>query len=160
MTLADLLQLVHVASAFVFVAGLIGRDVVLSRARSSTDIAQVQSLTSTAGPFDRFLVIPGSFAVLVFGLLTWWAQELPLWSSGTRWAPVSLLLFASTAPLVPLIFVPRGNVFEGALTRAVAEGRVTEELTVAFHDPRVAFARWYEACVVAVVILLMVTKPF
>lgn len=159
-TLADVLQFVHVASAFVFVGGLIGRDLVLWRARSSTDIAQVQSLTSAAGPFDRFMVIPGSFAVVVFGVLTWWAQGLPLWSDGTRWVPVSLLLFASTAPLVPAIFLPRGKVFENAMARAIADGRVTEELTVAFHDPLVAFARWFEAGVVAVVILLMVTKPF
>jgi hypothetical protein len=37
---------------------------------------------------------------------------------------------------------------------------VTPELTGALRDPLVAAARWYERLVVAVVILLMVTKPF
>ena len=160
MSVSGLLQFLHVASAFVFVAGLMGRDVVLSRARVSSDIEVVRTLTSAAGPFDRFMVIPGSFAVVVFGLLTWWAEGIPLWGAGSRWLPVSLMVFASTIPLVPLIFLPRGVVFERALRDAVDQRRVTDDLTSALHDPMVAFARWYEIAVVAVVLLLMVTKPF
>lgn len=67
---SDVLRLLHVASAFWFVAGLIGRDLVLARARRSEDLA------------------------------------------------------------------------------------------AAFGDPLAAMARWYELAVVAVVLLLMVTKPF
>jgi hypothetical protein len=66
----------------------------------------------------------------------------------------------STIPLVPLIFLPRGKVFEAALAEAQAQGRVTVELTAAFRDPAVAFARLYEGAAIAVVVALMVTKPF
>ena len=160
MSLAELLQFLHVVSAFTFVAGLIGRDIVLGRARRANDVGRIQDLVETAGPFERFMVIPGSILVLLFGILTWWAQELPLWGEGTRWVTVSLLAFLSTIPLVPLIFLPRGKVFEAALASALAAGRVTPELSAALRDPAVAAARWYEQIVIAFVILLMVTKPF
>lgn len=160
MSLADLLQFLHVASAFWFVTGLIGRDVILGRARRSDDLARIRVLLEASGPFERILVIPGSFAVLSLGILTWWAEKLPLWGQGSRWVPVSLIVFASTIPLVPLIFLPRGKAFNAALTSAIEAGRVTPDLTAAFRDPWVAAARWYELTVVAALVLLMVTKPF
>jgi uncharacterized membrane protein len=159
-SLIDVAQLLHVLSAFWFVTGLVGRDLVLAQARDEGDVARVSSLVRTAGPFERLMVIPGSFAVLVFGIATWWAEHLPLWGGGTRWVTVSLVAFASTIPLVPLVFLPRGRVFEGALSAALAEGRVTPELRAALRDPAVAAARTYEKVVVIVVTALMVTKPF
>jgi len=160
MTLAELLQFLHVASAFAFVTGVIGRDVVLARARRADDVGKVEELVQAAGPFERYLVIPGSFLVLVFGVLTWWTQGLPLWGDGTRWVTVSLLAFLTAVPLVPLIFLPRGRVFDAALESSLAAGGVTPELSTALRDPIVAAARWYERLVIAVVLLLMVTKPF
>jgi Predicted integral membrane protein (DUF2269) len=159
-SLIDVTQTLHVLSAFWFVAGLIGRDVVLGQARDGDDIDRIASLVATAGPFERLMVIPGSIAVLVLGILTWWAEHLPLWGEGSRWVTVSLILFASTVPLVPLVFLPRGKVFEGALASAVSERRMTPELRAALLDPAVAAARTYEKVVVAVVIVLMVAKPF
>jgi uncharacterized membrane protein len=79
---------------------------------------------------------------------------------GTRWVTVSLVLFATTIPLVPLVFLKRGKVFGEAFGAAVREGRMTPELTAALNDRAVTAARWYEKAVVAVVIVLMVTKPF
>jgi hypothetical protein len=160
MSLADLLQLLHVASAFWFVAGLVGRDVVLGLARRTDDLGRVRALLDASAPFERRMVIPGSFAVLALGILTWWAQELPLWGEGTRWVAVSLIVFATMIPLVPLVFLPRGKAFEVALTGAIEAGRVTPELAEAFRDPLVAAARWYELAVVTLVVLLMVAKPF
>jgi hypothetical protein len=63
-------------------------------------------------------------------------------------------------PLVPLIFLPRGRAFAAALDDARQRGSVTPELTAAFHDPMVAFARTYEIVVIAIVIALMILKPF
>jgi hypothetical protein len=151
---------VHVAIAFWFVGGLIGRGVTLSRARSSADLAEVGLLVGLAGRFERLMVIPGSMAVFIAGLLAAWAEDIPLWGSGSGWLAASIVLFLTTIPLVPLIFLPRGKVFEAALADARAQGRVTTELTAAFHDPAVAFARMYEAAAIAVIVALMVTKPF
>jgi hypothetical protein len=160
MSLADFIQFLHVASAFWFVTGLIGRDVVLGRARRTADLGRIRALLDASGPFERGMVVPGSFAVLILGILTWWAEKLPLWGGGTRWVPVSLIVFATTIPLVPLVFLPRGKMVDAALNSSIEANRVTPELTAAFRDPLVAAARWYELAVVASVVLLMVTKPF
>jgi hypothetical protein len=73
---------------------------------------------------------------------------------------VSLLLFLTIIPLVPLVFLPKGKVFDAAFTQAVEAGRITPALTAALHDPVVDAAHVYELAIVTVVILLMVTKPF
>jgi predicted integral membrane protein DUF2269 len=150
--------LVHVATAFWFVAGLAGRDVSMTRAARATDITSVEALTGAAGVFDRFFVVPGSIVVLVAGLTAMVATDLRLGEQ--TWLLVSLVLFLTLIPLVPLVFLPRGKVFDAALGEAVAAGEVTPELRAAFTDRAVAGARWYERIVVAVIIVLMVTKPF
>ena len=150
--------LLHVATAFWFVAGLAGRDVSMTRASRTADMASVQAITGVAAVFDRFFVIPGSIAVLVAGLIAMVATHLTL--GDQTWLLVALILFLTMIPLVPLVFVPRRKVFEAALREAVAAGRVTPELRAAFADPVVNGARWFERIVVAVIIVLMVTKPF
>lgn len=157
---ADLIQTLHVGSAFWLVSGLIGRNLVFGLARRSREIGTVRDLLDASGAFEQRMIVPGSSAVVVSGLLTMWAQGLPLWAGGTRWVSVSLIAFMTVLPIVPLIFLPRGRAFAEALDRAVEAGRVTPELSAAFRDPLVAAARTYELVVVGFVLVLMVTKPF
>jgi hypothetical protein len=84
----------------------------------------------------------------------------PLTGGSVDWLFVSLLLLLSPLPLVPLVFLPRGKVFEAALAAAEAEGRVTPELRAAWLDPVVRAAHVYELGSVTVVLILMLTKPF
>jgi hypothetical protein len=158
-SLVSFVVFLHVATAFLFVGGLIGRWIVLGLARRSEHVAQIDTLLQVADRFEK-IVIPGSFGVLVLGLLAMWAQDRPLFADGGYWLLVSLVLYLSLIPLVPLIFLPRGRVFEAALADARERGSVTPELTAAFHDPWVAFARTYEVVAVGIVIALMVLKPF
>jgi hypothetical protein len=50
--------LLHVAVAFWFVAGLIGRNLTLTRARSRQQVRLVAELVELAGRFERLMVIP------------------------------------------------------------------------------------------------------
>ncbi len=152
--------LLHVGTAFWFVAGLVGRDVTLAKAAQATDVTVTVELAELAGRFDRWMVVPGSMAVLALGVITVLVQGRPFTGTDSWWVLTALLLFLSLIPLVPLVFLPRGRVFEQALTDARARGEVTPELTAAFADPTVRAARMYERIVVAVIIVLMVTKPF
>jgi Predicted integral membrane protein (DUF2269) len=152
--------LLHVAIAFWFVAGIVGRNLTFAKIRGTSDIRVLDALVALAGRFERLMVVPGSFAVLVAGLLAAWAQDRPLAGAGNGWLLVSLLLFLSQIPLIPLIFLPRGKVFESALEDAKRRGEVTPELSVALRDPAVAAARTYEIVTIAAIISLMVTKPF
>jgi hypothetical protein len=74
--------LLHVAMSFWFVAGLLGRNVTMARARPANDLSTLVELVDLSGRFERLMVIPGSFAVVVAGLLAAWAEGQPLAGAG------------------------------------------------------------------------------
>ena len=158
--MSEWVVLLHVAVAFWFVAGLLGRNVTMARARSTDDLSTLEELVDLSGRFERLMVIPGSFGVLVLGLLAAWAEGQPLAGSDDWWLLTSLILFVGLGLLVPTVFLPRGKVFEGALADARQRGEVTPELRAAIRDPAVRNARAAELVVVAIILALMVTKPF
>lgn len=158
--MSEWVVLLHVAVAFWFVAGLLGRNVTMARARSANDLSTLVELVDLSGRFERLMVIPGSFGVLVLGLLAAWAEGQPLAGTDDWWLLTSLILFVGLGVLVPTVFLPRGKVFEGALEQARQRGEVTPELRTALRDPAVRNARAAEIVVVAVIVALMVTKPF
>jgi predicted integral membrane protein DUF2269 len=160
------LRLVHALTGILLVAGLLGRWVALSqaeRAAQEGELPTVRGLLRASNVFER-IVIPSSLAVLVLGVLTAWSFGYPLLGSlqgrGGNWLPISLLLYLSTIPLVPLIFLPKGRRFEAALEEAVATSRITPALVAAFEDGQVRAAHIYEFAVVAVVLILMLSRPF
>jgi hypothetical protein len=155
----DLVKLVHVVVAFGFVTGLVGRWFLLGRAAAADEVELAYQLSQAASPFEK-LVIWGSGLVLPAGLLTAWAQGYPWLGLTTGWMLLSVVLLLSIFPLVPLVFLPRGKVFEGAMSAARLAGLMTPELRAAFADPVVAFAHRYELAAVAIVVALMVLKPF
>ena len=152
-------KLLHVAAAFAFVAGLIGRGVVLGRARRSRDLGQIDLLLQISSPFEK-MVVYGSEAVLVLGIVTMLAQGRPLFQDGSYWLPTSIAVFATIILLVPTVFIPRGKAFGRAMDDARQRGEVTPELDRAFRDDTVAFARIYEFVAVGVIAALIVLKPF
>jgi len=155
----DLAKLVHVLVAFGFIAGLLGRWVLLHSAAHAAEVESVYQLSQAAAPFER-LVIMGGNLVLPAGLLTAWAQGYAWLGLTTGWMLISVVILLSVVPLVPLVFLPRGRIFEAAMASARAAGTVTPELRAAFADPMVAFAHWYELTAVGIVVALMVLKPF
>jgi hypothetical protein len=118
----------------------------------------IQALCATAGIFDRYMVTPGSMAVIVFGLVLAVVGDYSFSANG--WMLASLALYLSVAVLVPLVYLPKGKVFEAALEEAVEAGAPTTAFRAAFTDRTVWATRWYERIVVAVIIVLMITKPF
>jgi uncharacterized membrane protein len=156
----DAWKLLHVLAAFGFVAGLIGRNVTIAQVRRETDIGRLESLMTVTDRFEKWMVRPGSGAVLVLGLATTVDQGRSLLGDGNRWLLVSLILYVALAAFVPLVFLPRGKRYEAALDEARPGGTVTAALAEALRDPVVAFARRTEVVVVVVIVVLMVTKPF
>jgi len=162
-SLASIVVLVHGLVAVLFVGGLVGRWIVLGLAERASDLSAMKTLTAAAGPFER-IVIVGSSLVLVLGIAAAFlrGQSIlgPLTGGPVDWLFVSVLLFLSIIPLVPLVFLPRGRVFAGALAAAETEGRVTPELRVAWRDPVVRTAHVYELVAVTLILTLMLAKPF
>lgn len=153
----DWVVLLHVLTAFAFVAGLVGRDVAIAQARRSNDLASITTLLVVANRFDSIVKV-GSIAVLVFGVIAMVVGDLSLADNG--WLVASIALFVAVGLLVPTVFLPRGKVFERALADARRRGDVTPELTAAFRDRAVSLARNAELVIVVVIIGLMVLKPF
>jgi hypothetical protein len=143
--LAGLLVAVHALTGAIFLGALIGRWIVLGLAARADTVVGMQTLTRAARPFERIVI---------------WPFLGPLQGARVDWLFVSLLLFLSVLPLVRLVFLPRGRVFDTAMEDAVARGELTGELARAWRDPVVRAAHVYELAVVTVVFLLMVTKPF
>jgi uncharacterized membrane protein len=151
------MKFLHVATAVLFISGLFGRTLTMWQASRSSDVQTLKMLVELAGMFERWMVIPGSLAVLGFGLVTAWLQG---WAGSSAWLLVSTLLYLSLIPVIIVVFVPRGKVFERALAQAVAQGSITRDLRSAFHDRVVHLAHGYELAVTAVIMVLMVMKPF
>jgi hypothetical protein len=165
-SLAGFLKLIHALSGVLFVTGLIGRWVAMSRAEQAAraaDLHAARALLGAAGVFER-MVIPSSMAVLLLGLLTAWGEGVPLLGflrgSSANWLLVSLVLYLSIIPLVPLVFLKKGRAFEAAMEESVTQGRPTAGLVAAFADPTTRAAHGYELAVVLVVLVLMIAKPF
>jgi hypothetical protein len=162
-TATSIVVLVHALIGILFIAGLIGRWIVLGMAERATDVPSMKTLTAAAGPFERIVIIAPSF-VLLFGVAAAFMEGRsilgPLTGGSIDWLFVSLLLFFSPLPLVPLVFLPKGKVFEAALSAAEAVERVTPELEAAWHDPIVRAAHVYELGAITIVLILMLTKPF
>ena len=153
----------HAVTGALFLGALIGRWIVLGLAERAETIGNMQVLTRAARPFER-LVIGTSALVLVLGVASAIGQGRPflgpLQGARVDWLFVSVLLFLSVLPLVRLVFLPRGRVFDAAMEDAVARGELTGELAGAWSDPVVRAAHLYELAVVTVVFVLMVLKPF
>jgi hypothetical protein len=159
MSWADLAKLLHVAIAIVFVAGLIGRWILLRRAASATDPEAAFQLARAAGPFEQ-IVIRGGPWLIGAGLLTAWAQGYPWLGLTTGWMLASVLLLLTTIPPVPMLFLPKGRIFEAELAAARQEGVITPGLRAAFADRSVAMARRWEFVIIGLIVALMVLKPF
>ena len=161
--LAGIIVAAHALTGAIFLGGLVGRWIVLGLAERADTLASMQTLARAATPFER-MVIVGSMIVLVLGVVAAIAQGRPflgpLQGAGLDWLFVSLVLFLTVGPLVPIVFIPRGRVFDAALADAAALGEITPQLRVAWADPVVRAAHVYELAVITLIFVLMITKPF
>jgi hypothetical protein len=160
---ATILKVVHALLGVWIVAALVGRWVTLVQAGRSTEIAAVHTLLGLSDRFEWVAIrIPP--IVLILGVATAIAQGRPflgpLQGEPVDWLFVSIVIYLSVIPVIPLVFLPRGRVFAAALEEATAQGVVTPALTTAFRDPVVFAGHAYELAVILVVFVLMITKPF
>jgi hypothetical protein len=161
--MVELVVLAHAVLAIVFVGGLIGRGIVLALAERATTLDAMRTLTAAAGPFERIVIVGGAIAGFL-GIASAIGQGRPLFGplqgGSVDWLFVSVVLVLTSVPLPPLVFLPRGRVFEAAMADATERGEVTPELAAAWRDPVVRAAHVYELLLVAVVLVLMLAKPF
>ncbi len=158
-----ILKVAHAVLGIWIIAALVGRWVTLGQAARSRDLAAVHTLLGLSDRFE-WMVIRIPPIVLILGIGTAIAQGRPflgpLQGGSVDWLLVSLVLYLSIIPLIPVIFLPRGRLFGAALAEADALGSVTPALTAAFGDRVVRVAHVYEFAAIIGVFVLMITKPF
>jgi hypothetical protein len=156
-----LLKFAHLVCAIALLAGLIGRGLVRRRLPQVASIPVLQEDMVLVGRFDEWLVVRGSLLTLVTGVLLGIVGQWPYLVAGhPTWLFVSLLLFLSQIPLVVFVFVPRGKAFGKVYAAALQEQQITPLLRAALADPAVCAATIYESLSVAIILALMVFKPF
>lgn len=158
-----ILKLLHILSAMALVTGIAGRQIVRAQAHKTQDINMFQIMIQLSGRFESLLVMPGSMAVLVSGIIVAIKRDWPIFGflqgADSNWMLVSLILVLAMIPIIIFIFIPRGKRFEAALVDAVQRQEFTPELRAAINDPMVRAAHVFELASIAVVIYLMVLKP-
>ena len=159
-----LVRFLHVVSAMWFIGGILARQIVRAYAKRSDDIQRFATLHDAAGRIESTMVIPGNFAVIVFGVILGLIIDAPilgfLQGAARNWLLVSNLLLVIGFLNVPLVFLPRGKKFKLALEEALANGQMTPELRAHLNDPTVRIMHVFELVSLAVVVYLMVFKPF
>jgi hypothetical protein len=128
--------------------------------RRATDLQAMRTLTNAAQPFERIVVVSSSPSCCSAWPRCSRTQSLVRSPVGRCLVLVCSSQPVSNVPLVPLVFLPRGKVFDAAFERAEAEGSVTRELASAWADPVVRGAHVYELATATTVLILMLTQPF
>ncbi|GAC1390756.1 MAG: hypothetical protein NVSMB38_09390 [Ktedonobacteraceae bacterium] len=153
MNVYNLIKVLHILAVTAVIGGVVGRVLIRARLLRLDDIYIVREFVSLEGHFDQWLVVYGSTAMLLTGLLLTWLGHWPLLNAGvSTWTLVGAVLFR--------VFIPRGKIFSEVFQQALAQKRVAVELSAAFSD-RVIRACWlYKYLMLPVVLALMVIKPF
>jgi hypothetical protein len=127
------------------------------------DVVRFATLNEAAFYIENWLVKPGSFVILAFGIALAWRGGIPMFGAlqgeSQNWLLVSNILFVVGMGLVPTVFIPRGKRFRPLFDAALAQRRMTPELK-AVNDPVVRAAHNYEIGMMIVLVALMTLKPF
>ena len=164
MSIYGVLRFLHISAAILFVGGLFARQAVRSLMAREANIAAFIAISEAAGKVERLMVIPGNILAMALGLVLALTIKAPILGSiqgvSSNWLLASIIILALLLPLVPIVFLPRGKLFEAALVDAKAKGVVTPELRLQLNDPTVRWAHRAELIGTALIVALMVLKPF
>src|SRR6185436_13936214 len=148
MSLLLVVRFLHIASAIWFIAGVVARQIVRAYAKRTDDVQRFAVMSEAAGRIESAMVIPGNFAVILFGVIYGLMIGAPilgfLQGASRNWLLVSNILLLIGFFNVPLIFLPRGKLFDVALKDALARGEMTPKLRLHINDPVVRMAHWFE----------------
>ena len=157
-------KFLHIIAVTITIGGMFARQLVRAYAKKSDDVKVVASLTRVAVRIDRSMVIPWSNIMIVMGIILAVMQKWPVFGflqgASQNWLLVSNFLLIIMLTAIFTIFVPHHKEVESILQTALAEGRITPELSAALDNPVNKMAHYVEEIVILAVAALMVLKPF
>ena len=143
--------LVHVLSAFAFVAGYTATNALTEIARRRSSLAERRTVLGLSGAFDRQLVRTGGTLVGVSGVVLVAIGE---WSWTAPWIWLSTVLYASIVVMGIGVWGPRG----GRVEAAIAANDIETVDRLLNERSFLALAR-IENAALLVVVCLMVLRP-
>ena len=162
MTLFGLFKLLHVASAIWLVGGLLGRAVALYSARRAPEMRTLKAIADVSGQLENLMIAPGIFAVVITGIATAIAGGFSLFGpfgGGPLWVFIPLVIMLVAIGTGPST-LRHDRAWGQALEEAARQGIVTDRLR-GFLDRRAMLRRYVpDIAFVAVIVVLMVLKPF
>jgi uncharacterized membrane protein len=157
-------KFLHIVAVIMMIGGVFARQLVRGLAKKNDDVKLVASLTHVAGRLDRVMVIPGSNLVVILGIILALMLKWPIFGflqgASQNWLLVSNILLALSLALVFGIFLPHNRKLESILQAALAEGRITPQLSAAMDDKAIKWAHHIEEIAIIAITALMVLKPF
>ncbi len=163
MTLVQVLRLGHALAGVAFAAGIVGNWVLVGFARRAPTLEAMRLYLRAGAPFAKLLT-GGGTTLAILGIATAWSEGRtllgPLQGGSADWLFASNLLMLPLLAAIFLVYPRVGRRIRAAMADADAQGGRTPELDSAWADPRLRLARTYEAVAVAIVLTLMIAKPF
>jgi uncharacterized membrane protein len=164
MSLLLVVRFLHIASAVWFIGGVVARQIVRAYSKRTEDVQRFAIMSEAAGRIETSMVIPGNFAVIVFGVIYGLMIDAPilgfLQGASRNWLLVSNILLLLGFFNIPLVFIPKGKLFDVALKDALAKGQMTPKLRAQMDDRTVRIVHFIELAALAVITVLMVFRPF
>lgn len=161
--LASLLLWLHISGAITFSIGMVASLVITAFLASEKELKVIQGLTRLGHKFGRFMDIGGGLMLLA-GFALAWREEEPmlgfLQGSDENWLLVSILLFLFSLPIVYFGYWRRERSAGIELEKALKKGKFSPGLQAALVDKRLRNGKIFEILTYAVIIFLMVVKPF
>ena len=159
-----LAKFLHIVAVTLTIGGMFARQLVRGIAKKSPDVREVAALTRAAVRMDRALVIPSSNIMILMGIVLAIILKWPIFGflqgAEQNWLLASNMLLIVMVVLIPAVFIPHNRQVELLLQVALAENRVTHELTSALNDRMNSLGHHVEEVIVLLVAALMVLKPF
>ncbi|MEO5887167.1 MAG: DUF2269 family protein [Anaerolineales bacterium] len=164
MSLLLVLRFLHIASAIWLIGCVVARQIVRASAKRTDNVQRFAIMSDAAGRIESTMVIPGNFAAIVFGIIYGLMIDAPilgfLQGDSRNWLLVSNILLFLGFFNIPLVFIPKGKLFDVALKDALAKGQMTPELHAQMDDQTVRIVHFIELAALAVITILMVFRPF
>jgi uncharacterized membrane protein len=154
----------HIIAAIMLIGGIFGRQLVRANAKKADDVQIFVALSQAAGRIENLMVIPGSLAATILGVILALMSGYPLFGflqgAAQNWLFVANILLVMMFLLIPTVLIPRGKKFAVILEAALAKGEMTPELRAAMDDRMVKLVHLYEEVSLVMIVALMVLKPF
>jgi uncharacterized membrane protein len=159
-----IVKYLHIVAVILMIGGIFARQLVRGVAKKSDDVGLVASFTKMARRLDSIMVIPGSNATVILGVILALMVGLPilgfLQGATTDWLLVSNIMLVLVLGLVFGMFLPYNKKLDSIVQAALTEERVTPELRAALNDRTQAMAHHFEEIAILIIAALMALKPF